>query len=323
MQLTRRAFALSSLALLAVPSGAAAQTRNATLRIIIPFPGGGSGDALIRLIAERLGAALERPVIVEPRPGAAGRLGVQAVKASEPDGNTLLATPIAPMVVYQNVYASLDYDPVNDFAPVSQVASFDFGICVDPKLPVGNLAELVAWLKANPAKANFGTPGAGTLPHFFGLMFAKAANVPLQHIAYKGGMPALTDLMGGQIPIVFNSSNEMTAQHKAGGVRVLATSGAVRSVSLPDVPTFKESGFDIAGSGWWGIFAPARTSAATVSKLGNAIARILQSEDVRQRVAQLELRPTGTSPEEFARIQREDIARWAEPVRASGFKAEQ
>jgi tripartite-type tricarboxylate transporter receptor subunit TctC len=147
--------------------------------------------------------------------------------------------------------------------------------------------------------------------------------VPLQHIAYKGGTLALTDLMGGRIPIVFNSSNEMTAQHKAGGVRVLATSGAVRSASLPDVPTFKESGFDIAGSGWWGIFAPARTPAATVSKLGGAIANILQNEDVRQRVVQLELRPTGTSPEEFARIQREDIIRWAEPVRASGFKPEQ
>jgi tripartite-type tricarboxylate transporter receptor subunit TctC len=323
MQFTRRAFSLSSFALLAVPSIADAQTRSAALRIIIPFSGGGSGDALIRLIADRLGAALDRPVIVEPRVGAAGRLGVQAVKASAPDGNTLLATPIAPMVVYQNVYASLDYDPVKDFVPVSQVASFDFGICIDPKLPVDDLAELVAWLKANPAKANFGTPGAGTLPHFFGLMFAKAAGVPLQHIAYKGGTLALTDLMGGQIPIVFNSSNEMTAQHQAGQVRVLATSGAVRSSSLPDVPTFKESGFDIDGSGWWGIFAPARTSADTVSKLGSAIANILHREDVKQRVMQLELRPTGTSPEEFARIQREDIVRWAVPVRASGFKPEQ
>ena len=322
MRFTRRSFGIASLAALAVPT-AAAQTRNPPLRIIYPFAGGGSGDALIRLIADRLGTALERPVIVEPRLGAAGRLGVQAAKAAEPDGNTLLATPIAPMVVYQSVYASLDYDPVKDFVPISQVATFDFGICIDPKLPISNLAELVVWLKANPAKANFGTPGAGTLPHFFGLMFAKAAGVPLQHIAYKGGVPALTDLMGGQIPIVLNSSNEMTVQHKAGRVRVLATSSAGRSAFLPDVPTFRESGFDIEGGGWWGFFAPAGTPATTVSKLSGAIANILQKEDVRQRIEQFQLQPTGTSPEEFARIQREDIERWAAPVKASGFKPEE
>jgi tripartite-type tricarboxylate transporter receptor subunit TctC len=322
MRMTRRTFAMTSLAALAV-TPVAAQTRNPPLRIIVPFAGGGSGDALIRLIADRLGTALERPVIVEPRAGAAGRLGVQAVRSAGPDGNTILATPIAPMVVYQNVYASLDYDPVKDFVPISQAATFDFGICIDPNLPVGNLTELVAWLKANPAKANFGTPGAGTLPHFFGLMFAKAANVPLQHIAYKGGTLALTDLMGGQIPIVFNSANEMTAQHKAGRVRVLATSSVGRSSFLPDVPTFKESGFDIQGSGWWGFFAPAGTPAATVSKLSSAIASILKDEDVRQRIEQFELRPTGTTPEEFARIQREDIERWSVPVKASGFRPEQ
>lgn len=323
MRFARIAFAVAGLTMLTLAPPLAAQTRTAPLRIIYPFPGGGSGDTLTRLIAERLGVALERPVIVEPRAGAAGRLGVQAVKAAEPDGNTLLATPIAPMVVYQNVYPALDYDPVKDFAPVSQVATFDFGICIDPKIPAGNLSELVAWLKANPDRANFGTPGAGTLPHFFGLMFAKAAGVPLQHIAYKGGVLALTDLMGSQIPIVMLSTNELAGLHRAGRIRVLATSGVQRSPFLPDIPTFKESGYEIEGGGWWGFFAPAGTPAAAVSKLSGAIAKIVQDDEVRARIAQIGLKPTGTSPEDFARIQREDIERWTAPVKASGFKAEQ
>lgn len=323
MRFTRIVLAVAGFAMLTLAPPLAAQTRTAPLRIIYPFPGGGSGDALTRLIAERLGVALERPVIVEPRAGAAGRLGVQAVKTAEPDGNTLLATPIAPMAVYQSVYPALDYDPVKDFAPVSQVATFEFGICIDPKIPAGDLPELVAWLKANPDKANFGTPGAGTLPHFFGLMFAKAAGVPLQHIAYKGGVVALTDLMGSRIPIVFLSTNELTELHKSGRIRVLATSGAQRSTFLPDVPTFREGGYDIEGGGWWGFFAPAGTPAATVSRLSGAIATIVQDEDVKARIAQIGLKPTGTSPEEFARIQREDVERWAAPIKASGFKPEQ
>ncbi|MDX3964995.1 MAG: Bug family tripartite tricarboxylate transporter substrate binding protein [Bradyrhizobium sp.] len=323
MRFTRIVLAVAGFAMLTLAPPLAAQTRTAPLRIIYPFPGGGSGDALTRLIAERLGVALERPVIVEPRAGAAGRLGVQAVKTAEPDGNTLLATPIAPMAVYQSVYPALDYDPVKDFAPVSQVATFEFGICIDPKIPAGDLPELAAWLKANPDKANFGTPGAGTLPHFFGLMFAKAAGVPLQHIAYKGGVVALTDLMGSRIPIVFLSTNELTELHKSGRIRVLATSGAQRSTFLPDVPTFREGGYDIEGGGWWGFFAPAGTPAATVSRLSGAIATIVQDEDVKARIAQIGLKPTGTSPEEFARIQREDVERWAAPIKASGFKPEQ
>lgn len=323
MRFTRIVLAVAGFAMLTLAPPLAAQTRTAPLRIIYPFPGGGSGDTLTRLIAERLGVALERPVVVEPRAGAAGRLGVQAVKTAEPDGNTLLATPIAPMAVYQSVYPALDYDPVKDFAPVSQVATFEFGICIDPKIPAGNLPELIAWLKANPDKTNFGTPGAGTLPHFFGLMFAKAAGVPLQHIAYKGGTAALTDLMGSRIPIVFLSTNELTELHKSGRIRVLATSGAQRSTFLPDIPTFRESGYAIEGGGWWGFFAPAGTPAATVSKLSGAIAAIVQDEDVKARIAQIGLKPTGTSPEEFARIQREDIERWAAPIKASGFRPEQ
>jgi tripartite-type tricarboxylate transporter receptor subunit TctC len=302
---------------------APAQTRTTPIKIILPFAGGGSGDALTRLIAERLGTKLDRVVIVEPRVGAAGRLGVAAVKTADADGDTLLMTPIAPMVVYPSVYPSLDYDPVRDFSPVSQIASFEFGISIGPHVPANNLAELVAWLKANPAQANFGTPGAGTLPHFFGMMFARAAGISLQHIAYKGGTLALTDMMGGQIPIVFLSTNELTQLHKDKRLRVLATSNRQRSVFLPEVPTFKEGGFDIEGTGWWGMFAPAKTPPATIAKINAAVVEALGHEDIKQKVLRLGLQPTGTSAEEFARIQREDIARWAPAVKASGFTPEQ
>ena len=147
---------------------------------------------MTRLLADRLAANLQRPVIVEPRPGAAGRLGIQYVKGSEPDGSTLLMSPIAPMAVYQDVYASLEYDPVRDFAPIAQVATFEFGMAVGAHVPVRTLPELVSWLKENPKEANFGTPGAGTLNHFFGIMFARAAGVTLQHIPYKAASPQLS-----------------------------------------------------------------------------------------------------------------------------------
>lgn len=306
-------------AIAALTFAPAAADNRGPIRIIYPFPGGGSGDALTRLVADQIAARLNRAVIVEPRAGAGGRLGVQAAKAAEADGSTLLASPIAPMAVYPSMYPALEYDPVKDFVPVSQLASFDLAVSIGPHVPARNLAELVDWLKANPKQANFGTPGAGTLPHFFGIMFAKAAGVPLQHIAYKGGTPALTDMMGGQIPIVFLSTNELTELHKAGKLRVLATSGDKRSTFLPEVPTFKESGFDIVGAGWWGIFAPARTPATTVAALNAAIVEALKKDDIQEKVRRIGLQPTAGTPDEFGRIQRDDITRWATAVKASGF----
>jgi tripartite-type tricarboxylate transporter receptor subunit TctC len=190
-------------------------------------------------------------------------------------------------------------------------------------VPVKTLAELVDWLKKNPSQANFGTPGPGTLPHFFGVMFAQAARLNLQHIVYKGGAQALTDMMGGQTAIVLISTNELTELHKANRLRVLATSNVKRSEFLPDVPTFRESGFAIEGTGWFGLFAPAQTSPQIVAKLNAAIVETMASQEIKEKVQRLGLQPTGTSAEAFARIQREDIARWAPAVAASGFSPEQ
>jgi tripartite-type tricarboxylate transporter receptor subunit TctC len=310
-------------AIAALTLAPATAENRAPIKIIYPFSGGGSGDALTRMIADQLAVKLNRPVIVEPRAGAGGRLGVQAAKAAEADGNTLLVSPIAPMAVYPSMYPALEYDPVKDFRPVSQLATFDLAISIGPHVPAGNLAELVDWLKANPKQANFGTPGTGTLPHFFGIMFARAAGITLQHVAYKGGTLALTDMMGGQIPIVLLSTNELTELHKAGKLRVLATSDMRRSPFLPDVPTFKESGYDIVGTGWWGLFAPARTPTATIATLNAAVVEVLANDDIKENVRRIGLLAAASTPDEFARVQQDDIARWASAVKASGFTPDQ
>ena len=302
---------------------ALAETRGPPVHIIFPFAAGSSSDALARIIAGELGAGLGRPVSVEPRPGAGGRIGVRAVKQAAPDGNTLLLTPIAPMAVYQSVYPSLDYDPVKDFAPITLVGTYDFAIAVGSEVPAKTLAELVAWIRVNPAKANYGTPGAGTLPHFLGVMFARAIEAGMQPVAYNGTAPLLADLIGGRIPVIVHATNELVEMQKAGRIRVLATSGLERSEFFADVPTFREQGYDLQGSGWYGLFAPARTPRETIVQLNGIVAAAFRRKDVAERIGVLGLRPVTTSPGALAKIQQRDIDLWAPAVKASGFAPSQ
>jgi tripartite-type tricarboxylate transporter receptor subunit TctC len=306
--------------LLALSAGAPAQEQ--PIRIIYPFAAGGSGDGLARLVADKMRAALNRPVIVENRTGAAGRPGVAAVKNAAPDGATLLITPIAPMAVYQHVYRKLEFDPINDFAAISQIATFDFAVAVGPKVPATSLKELVAWVKADPSRAAFGSPGAGTLPHFFGLLFGRAAGIELRHVPYKGSAATITDLTAGHVPMVFTTISDFVEMHQAKRIRILATSGAVRSPFVPDVPTFREAGFDIQGTSWYGAFAPARTPRDTVDRYSAIIAAAVRMADVRDRFLTWGLQPTGTNAAEFAAIQKADSERWAPAVKASGFSAD-
>jgi tripartite-type tricarboxylate transporter receptor subunit TctC len=321
---SRRSLVLGTLAIAAAAASApaAAQLGEQPVRIIFPFAPGGSGDALARLIADRMRAGLNRPVIVENRTGGGGRPGVQAVKNAAPDGTTLLLTPIAPMAVYQHVYTSLEYDPIADFQPVSQISTFDFGIAVGADVPAKTLRELVAWAKANPKSGNYGTPAAGTLPHFLGAMFGVKAGLDLQHIGYRGSAAALKDLVGGQIPILVTTVSDLVEMHKAGRIRVLATSDGARSPFLPDVPTLKESGFDLQATGWYGLFAPAKTAADVVARLNAVVVEAVKSLEVQERMRSFGLVPTGTSAAELGRIQRADAAFWAPAVKASGFTPE-
>jgi tripartite-type tricarboxylate transporter receptor subunit TctC len=313
-----RALMLAILVHAAFVSPAGAQSAD-TIRIVFPFAAGGSGDALARILAEHLRVTLNAPVIVENRTGAQGRIGVQAVKGAAPDGKTLLLTPVAPMSIYQHVYKSLGYDPIADFQPLSQVVTFDFAIAVGPQVPAKSLAELVEWVKANPAKGSYGIPAAGSLPHFFGALFAKAAGLDLRHVGYRGSAAALTDLVGGQLPIVVTTTADLLEQHKAGKIRMLATSDRQRSPFVPDIPTFKEAGYDILGTGWYGFFAPAGLAPGQVEKLSAALAAGVRQPQIKERLLALGLQPTGTTAAELGRIQKADSELWAPAVKASGF----
>lgn len=313
--------AWAALALTAAP--ASAQVGAEPVRIVFPFAAGGSGDALARLLAEHMRVALGVPVIVENRTGAQGRIGVQAVKTAAGDGKTVLLTPVAPMSVYTHVYKALAYDPVGDFQPVAQVATFDFALAVGPQVPAKSLKELVAWVGAEPSRGSYGTPAAGTLPHFFAVQFARTAGLDLRHVGYRGSAAALTDLVGGQIAIVVTTTSDLLEQHKAGGIRVLATSDKARSPFLADVPTFREAGYAIEGSGWYGVYAPAATPPETIESLNKALVAAVQVPVTRDKLLALALVPTGTSAAALGAIQKADSDLWAPAVKASGFTPEQ
>jgi tripartite-type tricarboxylate transporter receptor subunit TctC len=305
------------------PRDVQAQIGEQPVKIVFPFAAGGSGDALARLLAEHMRSGLGQPVIVENRTGAQGRLGVQAVKGAPPDGKTVLLTPVAPMSVYQHVYKSLTYDPIADFEPVSQIATFDFAIAIGPQVPAKSLTELVDWVKANAAQGNYGTPAAGTLPHFFAVSFGRTAGLDLRHVGYRGSAAALIDLVAGQIPIVVTTTSDLLEQHKAGAIKVLATSDAKRSPFLPDVPTFKEAGFDLQGTGWYGVFAPAKTPRDVIDRLSKVLAAAVRDPQTRDKLLAFGLVPTGTTAAELGAIQKADSEFWAPVVKASGFTPEQ
>ena len=197
---------------------AAALAQGQTIRIIYPFAPGGAGDAVLRILVDKMQESLNQSVVVENRTGASGRIGVNAVKNAAPDGLTILYTPFAAVTIYPFTFRQLDYDPFTELQPLSQIVKYDFALAVGPDIPAKTPKELVAWLKANPGKAQFGSPGAGALPHFFGIMFGRAAGVDMTHIAYRGTAPALPDLMSGQIPIMSSTTSDLLELHKAGKI---------------------------------------------------------------------------------------------------------
>ncbi len=319
----RRLYFIAAILLAAVAAQPVAAQTGGPVRIIFPYGAGGSGDGLARLMAEHLRVALNDAVIVENRTGAQGRIGIQAVKNAAPDGKTILLTPIAPVSIYQHVYKALGYDPIKDLAPISQVAEFDFALAVGPQVPVKSLKELVDWVKANPGQGSYGTPAAGTLPHFFAVSFARAAGLDLRHVGYRGSAAAMTDLVGGQIPIVVTTTSDVLEQHKGGRIRVLATSDVKRSPFLPEIPTFKELGSDIQGTGWYAFFAPAGTPADVIERINKGLVDAVRTEAVKDRLRAFGLVPTGTSAAELGRIQKADSELWQPAVKASGFAPDQ
>jgi len=306
-----------------LPIPASAQLVEQPVRIIYPFAAGGSGDALARMIADRMHVTLGRSVVVENRTGGAGGIGVTAVRKAAPDGSTLLVTPIAPMAVLQHVYKSLGYDPINDFAAVSQLATYDFALAVPPQTHAVSLKELVAWVKADAARAVFGSPSTGDLTHLLGVLFARAAGLDLRHTGYRGSASALPDLLAGHIPMMFTTISDLVEMHKAKRVRILASSGKERSLFTPEIPTFREEGYDVEGAGWYGAFAPARTPAEMIERYSAIMAAAVRAPDLAERLRAFGLAPTGTSAGELAAIQKADSERWAAGVKLSGFTADE
>jgi tripartite-type tricarboxylate transporter receptor subunit TctC len=315
----RRHFAALAGAVLAAP---AVLAQDRTLKILVGFPPGGSADVIARLLAQKMATSLNQTVIVDNKPGAAGRLVLGELKRAAPDGQTLVLSPSGAMVIAPWLYSNLGYDPVKDFTPISRVVTFDFAVTVGPGAPQGDLKSVLAWMKANPAKANYATSGAGTVPHFAGLLLAQAAGVPLTHVAYRGGAPAAQDLIGGQIPLMVDTASETIEHHKAGKVRILAVTGEQRSKSLPDVPTLKEQGINMAADAFFGLYGPAGVPAEAVNRIDRAVADALKDPVIQEKIVGFGLVPNHAPAAELAATQVAHLKRWETPIKASGFKAE-
>jgi tripartite-type tricarboxylate transporter receptor subunit TctC len=280
---------------------------------------------LARIVGEKLRGGYASTVIVENRVGASGRVGVDAVKAAEPDGNTLLFIPDFLFTVYPHSFRKLSYDPVADFAPVAIVARAGLALCAGPALPesVKNTGQYLDWVKSNPKNAFYATTSAGGTPHFVGVMLSRDSGVALSPVHYKGGAPALQDLMGGQIPLSVNPVGEVLPYVKSGKLRALATTGAQRSKFMPEVPTLVESGFpQIVVEPWLAFFAPARTPADTVSRLAAAIAEGVKAPETTASFEKFGNETVTSTPASAAAALKTDLARWQPIVKASGFTAE-
>ncbi len=314
------ALAWSALATFTLPAQAQSDK---TLRVLVGFPAGVSIDVVTRIVTEKMKDELRRPVIVDNRAGAGGRVAAELLKAAAPDGNTVMITPIVVPVLAPMVFSKLNYNPETDFAPVGKVCDFAFALAVPAQAPIKTLKDYAAWLKANPQQANFGSPAAGSLPHFFGVMLGNALGVDMVHVPFNGGAALQSAVLGGHAPAGIDVVLEWQQNARAGKVVVLATSGAQRSRIMPDVPTFKEQGFgDLVGQGWFAMYAPARTPAAAIEEINRALNKALALPEVRERFAALGLEAAAGSPADLKAAMVEDTRRWAPVVRKSGFRAD-
>lgn len=316
----RRLLAATLAAALAGPTAA----QDSPLRIIVGFPPGATSDSLARVLAEHLQRTLKQTVIVENKVGAGGRIANELVKAAPADGNTLLMTPVATMAIFPHSYAGqLRYDPFKDFAPVAHLSNFQIGIGVGNGVPAKTLREYVAWVKADPVKNGYyASAASGSIPHFFGVMFARSAGLELTHVPYKGTAAAMTAIGGGEVSAISTVAADIRTLVTAGKARLLAVAGDQRDASFPDVPTFRELGYDLVAKPWYGLFAPAGTPPAAIERVSKAVVAAVNDAALNKRLVEMGLEPTGQGPERLAAALKEDYERWGPPIKASGFKGE-
>jgi tripartite-type tricarboxylate transporter receptor subunit TctC len=289
------------------------------VRVVVPFSPGGVADSSARVLADRLGARLGQAIVVENRPGASGNLGTAAVATAAPDGYTLLLGFDGTMVINPHVYSSLPWDTLRDFAPVTKLGDATLILVAHPSVPAKDLKELLK-LKE---QFSYGTAGTGSTPHLAGELLAQRTGLALTHVPYKGGGQAMGDVVGGQIPLVFTAVATAQQFVKSGRLKGLGVPAARRSGSLPEVPTFIESGLEgFVVDSWTGILAPAKTPAEILARLQKEIAAVLGEPDIRSRYATLGIEPVGNTPAQFAEQIRADLARWEKVVRQAHIRIE-
>jgi tripartite-type tricarboxylate transporter receptor subunit TctC len=307
-------------ALLAFPACALRAQAPDTLRLVTGFAPGGATDRVARIVGDKLQAKLGMTVIVENKTGAGGRLAAQQVKATPAGQHVLMLANPAVMLVAPLVFKDNGYDPDRDFVPVSHVNDYDFAVSVGAAVPVRELSHLIAWLRANPDKANFGVPATGSLPHFVALMLADKAGVKAQVVGYRGSAPLVTDLIGGQVPVSIDTLETVLPHHEAGKVRILASSGATRNVISPQVPTFRESGLPLVANGWNAFFAPATMPAANVQRFAAAIVEVMKDPDTQRRFLASQMSPVVATQAQTQAMLKAYRAQWAPVVQKSGYQ---
>jgi tripartite-type tricarboxylate transporter receptor subunit TctC len=308
------AFALGAAALTAQ-----AQPLDGPLHIVVGYAPGGTTDLIARIVGAKLQAKLGVPVIVENKSGAGGRLAAQQVKATPAGKNVLMVANPAVMVIAPLVFKDNMYDPERDFVPVSHVNDYAFALSVATAVPVRELSHLLAWMRANPEKANFGVPATGSLPHFFALMMGEQAHVKAEVVGYRGSGPLMADLIGGQVPMSFDTFDVVVPQHDAGKLRILAMSGAKRSPYEPSVPTFREAGLDLVATGWNAFFAPATMPPAKVARLSQAIREVMQDPDTVRKFNAARMTPVVSTQAQTVAMLKAFRAQWAPVVQKSGY----
>ena len=305
---------------------AIAEPASKVARLVVPFPAGGGTDVVARLLGQSIRNHFPRGIVIDNRPGASGRLGAELVRASDPDGSTMLIVPDFVMTIFPHIFPKLTYNPIQDFAPVALCSKTGYAVSAGPGLPesVTTFAQFVAWCKANPKKASFASTSAGAASHFIGLMLSKAIGAELLHVPYKGGAPALQALMSGEVSVSINTIGEVMPQLASGRVRVLGTTTARRSRFLPDVPTLVENGLNAMDiETWVGVLVPARTPPDKVREMAGWFNAALQDADVRKGLSDAAMESVQSTPAGFAATIKSGIERWAPVVRASGFTAEE
>ncbi|MBT2299024.1 tripartite tricarboxylate transporter substrate binding protein [Variovorax paradoxus] len=297
--------------------GTAAAQSPATLKLVVPFPAGGTADILPRVVAEKLRSAYAGGVVIENRTGAGGNIGAEAVFRAEPDGNTLLVSPPAPIAINQHLYKKLSFDPAK-WVPVTVLATVPNVLVVSPKLPVRNLAEFIAYATANPGKLSYGSQGNGTTSHLTASMFMQLTGIEMVHVPYKGTAPALVDLVGGQIDVFFDNLSSSLQFHQSGKLRILAIADEQRSRALPDVPTFAEQKLPAMNAvTWFAVVAPPGTPAAKVASTQKAIADALALPDVKQKFAEQGAEPRGWDSAQTGKFIQAESAKWDKVIKSA------